>query len=1161
MVIDTMSQDAQPKSDFTSTSNTLYGMPEGADVLRISQMAADAPILWVAEDDARMQKIKDLFAFFNPGIEVLEFPAWDCLPYDRVSPSSDVIGQRIDCLMRLKGNKLKQKNRVIVTSIAAVTQKLPPENIWDDVRLSCEKGGFINPEKLTAFLVKNGFNKAHIVREPGEFAVRGGIIDIYPPSDENPVRLDLFGNEIETIKTFDALTQLTIEEINVFDLTPASEVFLNDETIARFRKKYRESFGVMRGDDTLFESVSEGRKYQGMEHWLPLFYNGMSTLFDYLPNNTKIINDPHIGNARASRLEQILDFYDARKEQAEREIKHKHSVTYHAIIPDTLYLNEQAYDALISSFERYELSPFKNPNDDKEVAGERTKSFGDVRAQDMDKLYEAVAVYLNDLQEKKKKTLIACYSEGSCERLKELFVKHGVENCVVVKNYGEALKQSRHQIVFVLLPLENGFITDHLAVLTEQDILGDRLTRPVRKKKDSENFIQEISSLKEGDLVVHIQHGIGRFLSLETIKVGGTAHDCLKIEYHDGNKLYVPVENIEMLTRYGSDNNHVSLDRLGGTAWEARKGKIKKDLLAMAGGLLSIAAARQLKHGEVLEVSEGLYQEFAAQFPYNETEDQLKSINAVIDDLHKGRPMDRLVCGDVGFGKTEVALRAAFVAAMSGVQVAIVAPTTLLARQHYLEFTRRFKHFPIKIAQLSRLVKGSEATQTKEWLRDGHVDVVIGTHALLAESIKFKQLGLLIVDEEQKFGVKQKERLKQLKENVHILTLTATPIPRTLQLALTGVRDLSLITTPPVDRLAVRTYAMPYDPIIIREALMREHYRGGQSFYVCPRISDLDDVEKQLKELVPELKVIKAHGQMPANVLEDKITAYYEGQYDVLLATNIIESGLDIPNANTMVVHRAELFGLSQLYQIRGRIGRSKIRGYAYMTYEPKKKLTDQAQERLRVLETLDTLGAGFQIASHDMDIRGAGNLLGEEQSGHVKEIGIELYQQMLEEAIEDAKFGRDGDFLDDQWSPQISLGTNVFIPEDYIPDLNVRLNIYRRASGLEAHEIDGFSAELIDRFGPIPEEVKNLMDIIAIKKLCKQASVEKVEAGPKGAVLSFRNNEFGNVEKLIDYMQRKSGTVRMRPDQKLVFIGHWPKVEKRVEGINQILSDLIALL
>ena len=594
-------------------------------------------------------------------------------------------------------------------------------------------------------------------------------------------------------------------------------------------------------------------------------------------------------------------------------------------------------------------------------------------------------------------------------------------------------------------------------------------------------------------------------------------------------------------------------------AWQTRKARLKQRIRDMAEKLIKVAALRELRQAPVLNPPDGVYDEFSARFPYEETDDQEASIGAVLGDLASGRPMDRLICGDVGFGKTEVALRASLIAVLAGKQVAVVVPTTLLARQHFHTFTERFRGFPVKIAQASRLVSPKERAEVKAGIKSGDIDIVIGTHALLAKGIEFADLGLLIVDEEQHFGVQHKERLKQLREDVHVLTLTATPIPRTLQLALSGVRAMSLISTPPVDRLAVRTYVMPFDPVILREALLRERFRGGQTFFVVPRISDLDEAEAFLKEHAPELKVARAHGQMASRELDQVMNAFYDRHYDVLLSTSIVELGLDIPSANTLIVYRADMFGLAQLYQLRGRVGRSKVRAYAYITIPADARLTPTAERRLKVLQSLDTLGAGFVLASHDLDIRGAGNLLGEEQSGHIREVGYELYQSMLEEAVA-ALRGGDG-VVEDQWSPRINLGTSVLIPEEYVPDLQVRLGLYRRLSGVDSHDaIEAFAAELIDRFGPLPQEVRHLLDIVEIKGLCRQAGIEQINAGPKGAVIAFRNKSFANPEGLIDFIRKEGKEVKLQPDHRLIYYANWETPEERLAGARDLLKRLVKI-
>jgi transcription-repair coupling factor (superfamily II helicase) len=688
-------------------------------------------------------------------------------------------------------------------------------------------------------------------------------------------------------------------------------------------------------------------------------------------------------------------------------------------------------------------------------------------------------------------------------------------------------------------------------------MLGDRLVRRRKRKKSADAFLSELATLTPGDLVVHAEHGIGRYEGLTQVQVGRSPHDCVALEYAGGNKLYVPVENIDVLSRYGSGEEGVSLDRLGGEAWQRRKARMKERIREIAGELIKTAALRATRQGVVAE-PDSAYPAMVDRFPYEETDDQNRAISDVLEDLGAGRPMDRLVCGDVGFGKTEVALRAAFVAAMAGYQVAVVCPTTLLARQHYTSFVDRMKGFPIEIGRLSRLVASNEAKRTKELLGEGQIDIVVGTHAILAKGIKFKKLGLVIVDEEQRFGVTHKERLKGLKADVHVLTLTATPIPRTLQMAMSGLRELSVIQTPPVDRLAVRTYVTPWDPVVIREALLREHYRGGQSYFVVPRISDLPAIEEWLREEVPEVKPIVAHGQLAPTEVEERMSAFYDRKYDVLLSTTIVESGLDIPSANTLIVHRAERFGLAQLYQLRGRVGRSKTRAYAYMTTPPDRQVTETAEKRLTVLSNLDSLGAGFQLASHDLDIRGAGNLLGDEQSGHIKEVGFELYQSMLEEAILDMKAGGTREDKPDEFSPQINVEAPIMIPEEYVPDLDLRMGLYRRLGELEAsREVEEFAAEMIDRFGKLPEETSNLLQVVETKIHCRAAGIAKLDAGLRGAVVTFSPSGFPDVKGLFDYIARLKGTAKLRPDQKLVVSRDWASPAQRLNGALQLSRGL----
>jgi transcription-repair coupling factor (superfamily II helicase) len=1145
---------------------TLASVADGAEGLVVADLAravaarARAPatsLAVICRDGPRMAALARALSFFAPDISVLQFPAWDCLPYDRVSPHAGVVAQRMTALSRLARLKGNERPSVLLTTVNAALQRVPAQALIAAQALSVAPGNLLAMEGIVAWLELNGFLRAGTVREPGEYALRGGIIDLFAPGMAEPVRLDFFGNTLESIRSFDPETQRTTDQLHALDLVPVAEFQLTTETIKRFRLGYVEAFGAPSPDDLLYAAVSEGRRHTGMEHWLPLFHDRMDTIFDYLPGSP-VVFEPLADDAARERLDQIKDYYEARQ-QALRD--RSAGPPYRPLPVDRLYLPDSEWRERLDTSALARLTPFAVPEGQGTVidAGTRQgRNFAAERAEPGRNVFEAVTQHVQALQKDHKRVIVALWSDGARERMRHVLADHALPNLTPVSCWSEALTLPAPQVALGVLGLESGFETADAAVIGEQDILGDRLVRPRRAARRPENFIAEATSLASGDLVVHVDHGIGRFAGLRAIEAAGAPHDCLEIHYAGGDKLFLPVENIELLSRYGSEESSVDLDRLGGGAWQARKARMKSRIREIAGELIKIAAERQTREAPRLTVEPGPYDEFCAGFPYEETDDQQAAIEVTLKELASGRPMDRLICGDVGFGKTEVALRAAFVTAMSGKQVAVVVPTTLLARQHSKTFTERFHGFPVRIAQASRLVSGTELTRVKKGIAEGEVDIVIGTHALLGKTIKFRDLGLVIVDEEQHFGVAHKEKLKQLRAEVHVLTLTATPIPRTLQLALSGVRDLSLIATPPVDRLAVRTFVSPFDPLVVREALLRERYRGGQAFYVCPRIEDLAGAKDFLDKHVPEMRTAVAHGQMPSAVLDDIMSAFYDGKFDLLLSTTIIESGLDIPTANTLIVHRADRFGLSQLYQLRGRVGRAKTRAYALFALPADRKITAQAERRLKVLQSLDTLGAGFQLASHDLDIRGAGNLLGDEQSGHIKEVGFELYQQMLEEAVASLKAGITAPVAD-RWSPQITIGMPVLIPEDYVADLPVRLALYRRLAEVEdEREIDSFGAELADRFGPLPPEVEHLLQIVAIKSLCRRANVEKIDAGPKGAVISFRDNIFPNPERLIGFIREQSA--RVRPDQKVVFFDDWEEPELRLKGTAAILRDLVRL-
>lgn len=1133
------------------------GAPEGYDATVLAGLARDrrGGVLFVARDAERLARAREALAFFAPDVAPLAFPAWDCLPYDRVSPHPEVVSARVDTLTRLADNPGGDgPPRIVLTTVSAALQRVPPRAALAGASLRLARGDRVERDHLFGFLERAGYVRTETVMEPGEYAARGGIVDVFPPGRAEPLRLDFFDVELDSLRSFDAASQRTVDTVDEVVLKPVSELMLDDAAVVRFRSGYRAAFGAVDAGDPLYAAVSEGRRHIGMEHWLPLFHERLETLLDYVPG-AAVVLDHQSDEAGEARLDLIADYYAAR-----RDLKGMGAAggpPYHPLEPETLYVGAGEWMSLLGDRAVGVLSPFaaEAATGTVDAGGRPALDFSAARGRSDVNVFDALAERIGEHRRRGRRVIIAAVSQGSRTRLAAILAEHGIAATAPVERWSEAAALPADMTALAVLELERGFVAPDRAVITEQDILGDRLVRRAARRKRPENFITEASALSEGDLVVHEDHGIGRYDGLEAIQVAGAAHDCLRIIYAGGDKLYLPVENIEMVSRFGSEAAGVQLDRLGSANWQARKAKLKQRIRDMADQLIKVAAARAVRDAPVMEPPDKMFEEFCARFPYTETDDQARAVGDVLADLASGRPADRLVCGDVGFGKTEVALRAAFLAAMDGRQVAVVVPTTLLCRQHYQTFQKRFEGYPVRIAQLSRLVAPKDAKAVKAGLADGTLDIVIGTHALLGKTIRFRDLGLLVVDEEQHFGVAHKEALKRLKADVHVLTLTATPIPRTLQLALTGVRELSLIATPPVDRLAVRTFVLPFDPVVIREAILREHYRGGQTFYVCPHIEDLDEVAARLAELVPEVKLVQAHGRMAAKELEDAVGAFYEGQYDVLLSTNIIESGLDLPAVNTIVLHRADMFGLAQLYQLRGRVGRSKVRAYAYLTLPPRKRLTPAAQKRLEVMQALDSLGAGFSLASHDLDIRGAGNLLGGEQSGHIREVGIELYQRMLEEAVAEAKGDEGGGGA---WSPQIALGLSVLIPEAYVPDLGVRLGLYRRLADLATQsEIDAFAAELIDRFGPLPDEVENLLHVVAVKQLCRQANADRVEAGPKGAVVSFRDNFFANPAGLVTFISHQAGTAKLRPDHKLVYRRNWELPSERLGGVRKLMADL----
>jgi transcription-repair coupling factor (superfamily II helicase) len=1128
--------------------------------------AASNRAVFIAADDTSARALAEAAGYFAPEIEVLTLPAWDCLPYDRASPGLRVAAERLACLAAL--TEPPKGAQLLVTTINAMTQRTLPASRVAALTALIKPGTRIDRDALARKLAANGYVRTDTVVEAGEYAVRGSLLDLMPAGSEHALRLDFFGDEVETLRKFDPATQRSLGAAEGFTLLPVSEVLLDEDRVRGFRLGYLERFGATATGDPLYEAVSDSRRLAGMEHWLPLFEPELVTVFDYIGANAVIVREAGADKAAEDRFAAIADYHDNRTAALSGK-----KGSYRPLPPHALYVGKDEWSALLKSRVVHVASPYGVPDgtlNTIDCDADPARDFAPERiaqASGGAPVYAAIKTHIDARRNAGDRIILASYSNGARERLKGLLSDEGITGLANADSWQQALGcTAKNQVALTVVPLEHGFTRTEpkssLLVLTEQDMLGDRLVRRKRSARKADAFMAELAMLTPGDLLVHREHGIGRYEGLVAIEIARRPHDCVLLSYDGGDKLYVPVENIDVLSRYGSESEGVSLDKLGGVAWAARRGRMKDRIREIAGELLSTAAARALREAEPTIVDPHGYAAFSDKFPYVETDDQLRAIDDVLTDLASGRPMDRLVCGDVGFGKTEVALRAAYAAALSGMQVAVVCPTTLLARQHFAGFTERFAGLPVIVRQLSRLVTAGDAKATREGLADGTVDIVVGTHAILAKSIEFKHLGLVVVDEEQRFGVTHKERLKSLKADVHVLTLTATPIPRTLQMALTGLREMSIIATPPVDRLAVRTYVMPFDEVVVREALLREHYRGGQSFFVVPRIADLADIEQFIREQIPEIKPVTAHGQMSPTEVEERMSAFYDKRYDVLLSTTIIESGLDIPSANTLIVHRADRFGLAQLYQIRGRVGRSKTRAYAYLTTPVDQQVTEGAEKRLQVLSALDTLGAGFQIASHDLDQRGAGNLLGDEQSGHIKEIGFELYQSMLEEAILEAQaYARGVKPPAEAFSPQITAEVPILIPDHYVPDLNVRMALYRRLNEMQDRaDIDGFAAEMIDRFGALPSEAANLLAIIEIKLACLAAGVAKLEAGIKGGLVTFQNDNFANPEGLMAYIDRLGARAKIRPDQKLFVAADWISDGVRLKGALALASTLAKL-
>ncbi len=992
-------------------------------------------------------------------------------------------------------------------------------------------------DELAMFLVENSFTRNVSSIDVGEFAVRGEIIDIILPGPK-AYRINFSWDYIESIKEFDIDTQISTKSCSELIISPANEIVLNSETIGNFKNNYLRNFGVNHTDNPLYEAVISGRKLAGYEQLLPLFYNSCSNLVNYL-NDPIFIFDNLSKQAILEFEHSYNDFYSARSESN----KLKFNSFYPTLSPTSLYFTASEITELLEQKNNILIS-YENSEQATLIENIAATSFIEKKTV-FDKLFEIIKAHSS------KKIVIGAASLSGLERIKSI-----TQNYEYKYNEINKLDEAKDSVINVgIIPLNQSFYTKEYLFITASELLEEKSSSTNTNKK-LKNILLELDNLAEGEFVVHKDHGIGQLLKLEALEIKGKLHDFLKILYAGNDKLYIPVENIEVIKKYGNDN--AELDKLGSVSWQRSKAKLKNRIKEIALHLIQIAAKRKLNSSASVEFDLEEYDKFCANFPFSETEDQLTAINDIKEDLRNGMLMDRLICGDVGFGKTEVAMRAVFMVAKSLnehlPQVAVVVPTTILCSQHFSRFIERFKGFGLNIKQLSSVISSKEAKIIRSELESGKINIIIGTHSLLHKNTKFFNLKLLIIDEEQHFGVGQKEFLKSLKSSSHVLAMSATPIPRTLQMSMTGLKELSIIATPPLNRLEVRTMVMPFDPIIIRDALLREHFRVGRSFYVVPRIKDIEDIEKQLKQIVPELSYKIAHGKMTPSKIDEVMSEFYAGKFDILVSTTIIESGIDIAEANTMIIHKADMLGLSQLYQLRGRIGRGKVRGYAYLTVASHKKMTSHSLRRLEIIQNSCALGSGFTIASHDMDLRGFGNLIGEEQSGQIKEVGTELYQEMLEEQI--AIFKDEPIISEQLFIPTINLGLSVFIPDNYISDSALKLGLYRRIGNLSNEiEVEKFKDEMIDRFGSLPIEFNNLLDIVKIKLLCFKLNIENLDSGDNGFVIKFYKNA-DMTDKILKFVSTYSNQAKIKPDNKLVFIKKL--VDKNIiTEANQLLWNL----
>lgn len=1109
-----------------------------ADLLKHSQR----PLVVITPDIQTAELLLSEVAYFSGHAYPTHlFPDWETLPYDQFSPHNDIISERLSCLATAP----ELTSGAIFISATTLTHRLCPVSYVKTQSFSMKVRDKLPMHTLRSDLIEGGYRAVTEVIEHGEFAIRGNIIDLYPMGSAQPFRIELFDDEIESLRPFDPETQRSLPAVTSFELLPAHEFPLTEEGISTFRSQWRAQFPGNAMDCPVYQDVSEGLAPSGIEYYLPLFFNETASFLEYLPKNALII--------RVGELQEKITAYWT-------ETKHRHEQYAHdlqkPILPPASILFRA--DELFQKMKAFETrTVILSDTGHTESSGLPPLTIRVKAQQPFEALLGFIAMHSD------YRFLFTAESMGRRENLLSL-LRVLPEPLSVQESWEQALSTQK-KFSIITAPIHQGFmwLSQKLCVITESDLLGEQvLQKRSRKKKgpNPENIIRNLVELNINDAVVHEDHGIGRYKGLQTIDAGGVEAEYLLLEYANQDKIYVPIAQLSKVSRYtGIDNEHAPLTKLGSKTWDAAKRKAIEEIRDTAAELLNIYARRKAKPGYQHKQPDLSYTAFAQHFPFEETQDQVSAIEDVISDMTSEHPMDRLICGDVGFGKTEVAMRAAFLAVNSGKQVAVLVPTTLLAQQHETNFKDRFAEFPITVKQLSRFVTSKDRHQTIEGLGDGKVDIVIGTHTLLTHLHDFKDLGLVIIDEEHRFGVHQKEKMKSLRAEIDVLTMTATPIPRTMNMAMHGVRDLSIIATPPKRRLSIKTFVREYDPALCREAIMREIMRGGQVFYLHNKVESIDKVAATLQSLVPQARVQSAHGQMRERDLERIMSDFYHQRFNVLVCTTIIETGIDIPTANTIIIDRADMLGMAQLHQLRGRVGRSHHQAYAYLLTPPEKKITSDAVKRLDAISQLEDLGAGFMLATHDLEIRGAGEILGDDQSGHIQTIGYSLYTELLERAVDALQSGREPDLINPTTQEaEIDLRSPALIPSTYLPDPHTRLVCYKRMTNCQTQEaLNELNIEMIDRFGLPPDACKHLFEVMSLKLKARAINICKIEGTDKGVILEFNERSHINMKALIDLIQNQPSIYTLRGQKRLQYHQSLPSFDSRIAAVEQLIHRL----